>query len=236
CASNLAQYQMTHSQFFGGMSGVLYGMFGYIWIRGRYDAHFSEDLQKNTIAMMLAWFVLCWTGLLGHIANWAHTAGLVAGIAWAYLDRLLPGKNPTQKHVLPDKQSLQYLSTADMLKLEQQRQWVRDHCASATRNQDDSVEATLRNIDQIVLLHHDKPLSKEDVHALDISFGDALAMATGASWATLEDRNGRTPVLYMPGATPVVFPVNSVALWLPHQSQKTIHQLFHEVAELMRSH
>ncbi len=82
--SNLAQYVMTQAPNFGGMSGVVYGMFGYIWIMGRLDPRFGVAMSQQTVVMMLVWFVLCWTGLLGSIANWAHTGGLLAGMAWAY--------------------------------------------------------------------------------------------------------------------------------------------------------
>jgi len=86
-ASNLAQYLFAQSIFFGGMSGVVYGLLGYIWMQGRYNPRFGYALQQSTVIMMLVWYVLCWTGLLGPIANWAHTAGLLIGVAWGFLER-----------------------------------------------------------------------------------------------------------------------------------------------------
>jgi membrane associated rhomboid family serine protease len=83
-ASNLAQYLFTGAPNFGGMSGVVYGMFGYLWTLGRSDPSAGFMLNKNVVVMMLAWLVLCWTGLLGPIANGAHTAGLLIGAAWGY--------------------------------------------------------------------------------------------------------------------------------------------------------
>ena len=86
-ASNLAQYLVGGSPFFGGMSGVVYGLLGYIWMQGKYNPRFGYALHLHIVAMMLIWYVLCWTGLLGPIANWAHTGGLVIGVAWGFFDR-----------------------------------------------------------------------------------------------------------------------------------------------------
>jgi len=86
-ASNVAQYAITQSPYFGGMSGVLYALLGYFWMQGRFNPAFGVALHRSTVIMMIGWYVLCWTGLLGPIANWAHTGGLVLGVAWGIADR-----------------------------------------------------------------------------------------------------------------------------------------------------
>jgi rhomboid protease GlpG len=70
---------------FGGLSGVGYAMFGYLWMKGQYEPEQGMILHPNTITMMLFWLVLCMTGLLGPIANAAHVAGLLIGVMFGLL-------------------------------------------------------------------------------------------------------------------------------------------------------
>jgi GlpG protein len=85
--SDFGQYYVS-GPIFGGMSGVVYGLLGYIWIRGKFDPGCGLFLHPSTVNMMLIWFVLCYTDLLGPVANTAHAVGLVTGMAWGYLSSL----------------------------------------------------------------------------------------------------------------------------------------------------
>jgi GlpG protein len=80
-ASNLGQYVLD-GPLFGGMSGVLYGLFGYIWLRGQCDPASGLGLSPTTVWMMMAWYFLCLFGIIGNVANVTHTVGLVLGVLW----------------------------------------------------------------------------------------------------------------------------------------------------------
>ena len=86
--SNLAQFYVARAPNFGGMSGVVYGLLGYVWIRGKLDPGSGLFLHRSTVVMMMIWLVLCFTGVLGPIANYAHLAGLLMGMAWGYVSSL----------------------------------------------------------------------------------------------------------------------------------------------------
>ncbi|MCX6926739.1 MAG: rhomboid family intramembrane serine protease [Verrucomicrobia bacterium] len=85
--SNLAQFYYG-GPMFGGMSGVIYGLLGYIWMRGKFDPASGLYLHPTTVTMMIIWFFACFTPLIPHVANATHAAGLVMGLAWGYLSSL----------------------------------------------------------------------------------------------------------------------------------------------------
>jgi GlpG protein len=85
--SDFGQYYVS-GPIFGGMSGVVYGLLGYIWIRGKFDPGSGLFLHPSTVYMMLIWFALCYTGMLGPVANTTHAVGLGMGIAWGYFSSL----------------------------------------------------------------------------------------------------------------------------------------------------
>jgi GlpG protein len=83
--SNLGQYgydlvAVAGLTMFGGMSGVVYGLFGYLWMKGTFEPEQGMILHPNTVMTMLLWLVLCFTGAMGPIANAAHVVGLIAGV------------------------------------------------------------------------------------------------------------------------------------------------------------
>lgn len=85
--SNLAQFFLSGPMFYG-FSGVNYGLFGYIWVRGRMDPRSGLYLPPHIVAMMIIWYLLCFTGVITNVANAAHAAGLGLGIIWGFLSSL----------------------------------------------------------------------------------------------------------------------------------------------------
>ena len=81
--SNLAQYAWG-GPYFGGMSGVLYGLFGYIWMRHRFAPWEGLTVSKSTVVVLVVWLFLCMTGWMGPIGNASHVSGLVTGMAIGY--------------------------------------------------------------------------------------------------------------------------------------------------------
>ena len=89
--SNVLQFVFSGPTF-GGMSGVVYGLLAYLWIRAKTDPFYEIHLRRNTVVMMGIWFVVC---LLPssltqmHVANIVHAVGVLVGAGVGYLTGML---------------------------------------------------------------------------------------------------------------------------------------------------
>lgn len=82
--SNLAQ-TWWGGPAFCGVSGVLFGLLGYMWMKGRFDPESGLALHPYTVVLMLVFFSFAigggFSALFGiSMANGAHAAGLLMGI------------------------------------------------------------------------------------------------------------------------------------------------------------
>jgi GlpG protein len=78
--AHLAQLYGTGPAF-GGMSGVDFGFFGFMWICGRLDPLSPLALSPRFVSFMIAFLLICLTPLMPiSIGNYAHFGGLFAGM------------------------------------------------------------------------------------------------------------------------------------------------------------
>lgn len=72
----------------GGMSGVVYGLFGFIWIRSIVDPSSGMFITQGTVTILIVWLFFCMAPFsgefVGNVANWAHGIGLLVGMAVGY--------------------------------------------------------------------------------------------------------------------------------------------------------
>ncbi len=88
--SNAAQYLWQGPSLFGGLSGVLYALLGFLWVHNRFRPNRLTTLPPGMIGFMLFWLALGMSGAVnafidGSIANAAHLGGLISGVMFALL-------------------------------------------------------------------------------------------------------------------------------------------------------
>jgi GlpG protein len=82
--SNLGQFLVSGPNF-GGLSGVVYGLVGFVWILGYLAPEKGLFMPKPLIGILLFWMLLGFIDVLPmNMANTAHFLGLISGclLAW----------------------------------------------------------------------------------------------------------------------------------------------------------
>lgn len=84
--SNTAQFLVSNNGF-GGLSGVVYGLFGYVWVVSKLDPESGIQVPNAIMIQIAIWLILGFSGLLdgliGPMANMAHLMGFVVGLLMA---------------------------------------------------------------------------------------------------------------------------------------------------------
>ena len=90
--SNLAQFYVSGPAFCGA-AGILFGLLGYVWIRGRMDPASGLFLRPHTVAMMLVFYIVGMAGSASglfklSLGTTAQVTGFALGWIWGFVSVL----------------------------------------------------------------------------------------------------------------------------------------------------
>lgn len=77
---------------FGGLSGIAFALFGFVWVKTTLQPSIGVYFPTSTVAIMLIWLVLGFTGQVGNIANLVHLGGLIVGLVSGWVSCQLHAK------------------------------------------------------------------------------------------------------------------------------------------------
>jgi membrane associated rhomboid family serine protease len=84
--SSLAEYAFTTGGI--GLSGVIYGLFGMLWVLNVHDRRFFGTMDQQTVQILVGWFFLCIAltiAKLMNIGNFAHGSGAILGVLLGFV-------------------------------------------------------------------------------------------------------------------------------------------------------
>ncbi|MBI6547729.1 rhomboid family intramembrane serine protease GlpG [Xenorhabdus lircayensis] len=79
---------------FGGLSGVVYALIGYVWLTGEISPKRGVSVPRGLIAVSVIWLLVDYFDVFSlNIANAAHVSGLIIGLLMGLWDNLRKQKN-----------------------------------------------------------------------------------------------------------------------------------------------
>lgn len=93
--SNLIQYHFRGPAF-GGMSGVVAGLLGYVWMRGTFDPVPGLQIDKLVLWVLVIYTLAGILGFAGRMARVGHGAGFTIGLGWGVISGMIRRRKSPQ--------------------------------------------------------------------------------------------------------------------------------------------
>jgi len=122
----------------------------------------------------------------------------------------------------------------DLLRIEAQRKWVRDHFEPHSQHEYDTLVGKLRLLRTIVSERWVEPHETVKLQSLGITLGDALVQELGMRWVAVEDEQGRNSAIEFPGTTVVAFPLTMISKRIERGEDVDVLELFKSICSKIR--
>ncbi|MEM7518153.1 MAG: DUF3806 domain-containing protein, partial [Planctomycetota bacterium] len=103
------------------------------------------------------------------------------------------------------------LTEQDQERLEEKRDWMKDHFAEQREESYASLQGKLGLLHEILRSGWVEPHETWKLQALGVTLGDALVQHLGMEWRVIEDEHGRSPMIVFEGSGMKVFPQTMIS-------------------------
>lgn len=141
-----------------------------------------------------------------------------------------PPNRPAKQGAGPGPQNtearIEAFTADDLVRVERQRSWVRDHLEAGARQRYDTLDSKLRLLSTIIRSAWIARNEVQKLQCLDITFGDALVQQMGVEWVAVVERRGRVPALRDPQSGSMLYPRSAISQRLEQGQPVEVVDLF----------
>jgi|WetSurMetagenome_2_1015567.scaffolds.fasta_scaffold52275_2 hypothetical protein len=134
-------------------------------------------------------------------------------------------------------QKIEDLEFDDLVRIEDQRSWVRDHFTPEALNKYEDVNEKLRLLDIILKEKWIEPEETYKLQCLGITFGDILVQELGVKWIIVIDEIDtyeRTPALKLEGSTIIIYPLTMISKRIERGEEVDVYKLLQNIKETVK--
>lgn len=95
--SNSCQWLATGPNF-GGLSGLVYALLGYTWVRQRFEITPRYQLDQSIVMILVVLIPVSASGLFGKFSDYAHIGGLLTGAALGFVALGISNRKINDQH------------------------------------------------------------------------------------------------------------------------------------------
>ena len=127
------------------------------------------------------------------------------------------------------RQIIREISDEMKLRIEAQRDWVRNHYNADSLVKYDSFDGKLELLDIIIKSNWIQKDEKYKLQCLGITIGDALVQALNFTWVEVEDEYGTDPALKLGDSSLILFPLTMISKRIEKDEKVDVFELFEKI-------
>ena len=127
------------------------------------------------------------------------------------------------------QQIIREISDEMKLRIEAQRDWVRNHYDSDSLAKYDSFDGKLELLDIIIKSNWIEKDEKYKLQCLGITIGDALVQGLNFTWIEVEDEYGTDPALKLDDTSLILFPLTMISKRIEKDEKVDVFELFEKI-------